>query len=133
MHAMQDFRKLSVWRKSHQLTLNVYKATQQFPKDELYGLASQIRRSAVSIPANIAEGCGRDGNADFARFLQIAVGPASELEYHLFLAHDLEFLAKPPWQELSDSVCEVKQMLASLIRKVRAAKGFLTAALQTDN
>jgi four helix bundle protein len=117
--AMQDFHKLNVWHKSHQLTLNVYLATRRFPKDELYGLTSQTRRAAASIPANIAEGCGRDGGADLARFLQIAIGSASELEYHLLLAHDLEFLNEIDWQELSRSVCEVKQMLASFIQKVR--------------
>jgi four helix bundle protein len=116
---MQDFRKLNVWRKAHQLTLSVYAATRRFPKDELYGMTSQTRRAAVSIPANIAEGCGRDGGADLARFLQIAVGSASELEYHLLLARDLQLLSDPIWQELSDLVCEVKQMLASLMKKVR--------------
>lgn len=119
---MQDFYKLNVWHKSHRLTLDVYAATRRFPKDELYGMTSQIRRSAASIPANIAEGCGRDGGADLARFLQIAVGSASELEYHLLLARDLEFLNDPGWRELTDAVCEVKQMLASLLRKVRPTK-----------
>jgi len=76
---VKDFRKLKVWEKSHHLTLAVYKATALFPKDELYGLTSQIRRSGVSIAANIAEGCGRAGDAEFARFLQIAMGSASEL------------------------------------------------------
>jgi four helix bundle protein len=116
---MQDFRKLNVWHKAHRLTLDVYSATRGFPKDELYGLTSQTRRAAVSIPANIAEGCGRDGGADLARFLQIAVGSASELEYHLLLARDLQILSDPTWQNLVAAVCEVKQMLASLINKVR--------------
>jgi len=119
---MQDFRKLNVWHKAHRLTLDVYTATHDFPRDELYGLTSQMRRAAASIPANIAEGCGRDGGADLARFLQIAAGSGSELEYHLLLARDLQFLSGSSWQELSAAVSEVKQMLASLMRKVKRAK-----------
>jgi four helix bundle protein len=120
---MQDFRKLNVWSKAHQLTLDVYTATRGFPKEECYGLTSQMRRAAASIPANIAEGCGRDGGADLARFLQIAFGSASELEYHLLLARDLHFLDDLAWRNLSKAVSEIKQMLASLLRKVKPAKG----------
>ncbi len=116
---MRDFHKLNVWHKSHQLTLDIYAATRQFPKDELYGLTSQSRRSAASIPANIAEGCGRDGDGDFARFLQIALGSASELEYHLLLACDLHLLDSQTHQRLTANVREVKQMLTSFIQKVR--------------
>ncbi|MGA9994068.1 MAG: four helix bundle protein, partial [Pyrinomonadaceae bacterium] len=89
---MRDFREFKVWVKSHDLTLEVYKVTAAFPKEELYGLTSQIRRASASIPANIAEGCGRSGNPELCRFLQISMGSASELEYHLLLAHDLKFL-----------------------------------------
>ena len=85
---MRDFRELKVWEKSHQLALEVYSATTKFPKEELYGLTSQVRRSAVSIPANISEGCGRDSPAELLRFCRIAMGSASELEYELLLAHD---------------------------------------------
>ena len=88
---MKDFRKQKVWGKAHDLALKVYRVTEAFPKTELFGLTSQIRRAGVSIPANIAEGCGRDTDADFARFLQIAMGSASELEYHLLLAHEWVF------------------------------------------
>ena len=116
---MQDFRKLKVWQKAHGLTLAVYEATRRFPNDELYGLISQSRRCAASIPANIAEGCGRGGGREFARFLQIASGSASELEYHLLLAHNLNFLAQPAYDRLTSGVCEVKRMLASLIQKVK--------------
>jgi four helix bundle protein len=77
---MKDFRELKVWQKSHQLTLDIYKATAPFPKDEQYGITSQIRRAAASVAANIAEGCCRGTDADFARFLQIAISSASELE-----------------------------------------------------
>ena len=84
---MKDFRQLKVWDKSHELALSIYRATKDFPKEELYGLTSQIRRASMSIPTNIAEGCGRNTDADFARFLQMAMGSASETEYHLLLAH----------------------------------------------
>lgn len=80
---MKDFRKLQIWEKSHVLVLSVYKQTKSFPKEELFGLTSQIRRAAASIPANIAEGCGRGSDAELARFAQISMGSASELEYHI--------------------------------------------------
>lgn len=117
---MKDFRELKVWEKAHQLTLDVYKATASFPKDEQYGLTSQIRRASASIPANIAEGCGRSGDAEFARFLQIAMGSASELEYHLLLAHDLKFLNTTDYERLSADTIEVKKMLSSLIQKIKS-------------
>lgn len=115
---MRNFRELKVWEKAHQLTLAVYKATKTFPKDELYGLTNQIRRSCNSIPANIAEGCGRKGEAEFARFLQIAMGSASKLEYHLLLAHDLTFLNIEDYEPLREEVIKVKRMLTSLIQKL---------------
>jgi len=117
---MKDFRELKVWEKAHNLALAVYKLTTTFPKDELYGLASQIRRSSASIPANIAEGCGRDGDAELARFLQIAMGSASELEYHLLLARDLNLLRGPDYEQLASDVTDVKRMLTSFIQKLRA-------------
>ena len=113
---MKDFRQLKVWEKSHQLALAIYKAT----KEELYGLTSQIRRSSMSIPTNIAEGCGRFTDADFARFLQMAMGSASETEYQLILARDLEFLPKDSYEKLHNEVEEVKRMLASLLKTLRA-------------
>jgi four helix bundle protein len=116
---MKDFRELKVWEKAHQLTLAVYQATAAFPKAELYGLTSQMRRSAASIPTNIAEGCGRGSDDDFRRFLQIAMGSASELEYHLLLSHDLGYLATTDCDHLSGTVIEVKRMLASLITKIK--------------
>ncbi len=117
---MRDFRTLTVWQKAHRLALAVYKATTTFPQAELYGLTSQIRRSCASIPANIAEGCGRRGDAELARFLQVAMGSASELEYHLLLAHDLGLLANSDYDGLSRGVTEVKRMLTSLIRTLKA-------------
>ena len=113
---MQDFKKLKVWEKGHALTLAVYRATARFPKEELYGLTSQIRRAAASVPANVAEGCGRGGRAELARFLVVAMGSASELEYHLLLAHDLEFLEQPEYAILQPQVIEIKRMLSSFIR-----------------
>ena len=117
---MKDFRKQKVWMKAHDLALEVYRVTEAFPKKELFGLTSQIRRAGVSIPANIAEGCGRDTDADFARFLQIAMGLASELEFHLLLAHDLGFLSDPDYERLNNQTIEVKQMLTSFIKKLKA-------------
>jgi four helix bundle protein len=117
---MKGFRELNVWKKAHQLTLKTYKATTTFPRDEIYGLTSQIRRSAVSIPANIAEGCGRNGDAELARFLQIAMGSASELEYHFLLARDLNLLNTSNYDQLTNEVIDVKRMLASFIKKLNA-------------
>ena len=117
---MRDFRKLQVWEKAHALTLAVYRVTAPFPKAELYGLTSQIRRASSSIPANIAEGCGRDGDAELRRFMQIAMGSASELEYHLLLAHDLGFLPDASYAVLERDVTEVKRMLTSFIQKLKA-------------
>jgi four helix bundle protein len=117
---LKDFRELKVWGKAHQLTLDVYRATMSFPKDEMYGLTSQIRRATSSIPANIAEGCGRGSNIDFARFLQISMGSASEVEYHLLLAADLNILTDTQHKQLELQVIEVKRMLSALIHKIKA-------------
>lgn len=116
---MQSFRDLKVWAKAHQLVLDVYRATASFPREELYGLTSQIRRSAVSVPSNIAEGCCRS-QGDFARFIQIAAGSASELEYQLLLAKDLGLLQIATFQALSDQTIEVKRMLAALLSRLTA-------------
>jgi len=115
---MQDFRKLNVWRKAHELTLAVYEVTRKFPGDERYGLTSQMRRCAASAAANICEGCGRNTGGDFARFLDIASGSASELEYHLLLARDLGYIENSAHERLTAETIEVKQMLASLTKKV---------------
>ena len=119
-HQMRDFRRLKVWEKAHGLSLAIYKATTAFPKQELFGLTSQLRRAAVSIPANIAEGCGRSGEPELARFLRIALGSASELEYHIILSTDLCYLNKSASQDLSKQVTDVKRMLTSLIQKLTA-------------
>ena len=117
---MKDFRQLKVWEKSHQLALAIYKVTAKFPKEELYGLTSQVRRASMSIPTNIAEGCGRNTDADFARFLQMAMGSTSETEYQLLLSLDLGFLNKEQYDKLNLDVTEVKHMLASLLKTIRA-------------
>jgi len=98
---MKDFRDLQVWHKAHELTQRVYRASTGFPKEEVYGIRAQLRRAAVSIPTNIAEGCGRGSDGDFARFLQIAMGFASEVEYLLLLSRELGYLQEsyPPLQE----------------------------------
>lgn len=97
-----------------------YKATQNFPTEEKFGLTAQMRRCAVSIPSNIAEGAGRRSDADFGRFLQIAFGSASELEYQTLLSRDLNLLMAPEADDLSARLDEVKRMLSALIKKLTA-------------
>jgi four helix bundle protein len=116
---MKDFRKLNVWEKGHLLALEVYNATRSFPKDELYGLTSQMRRASVSIPSNIGEGCGRGSDAELSRFCQISMGSASELEYQILLSRDLGYLEDPLYEKLTNMVIEVKRMLTSFIQKIR--------------
>ncbi|HEX8833384.1 MAG TPA: four helix bundle protein [Abditibacteriaceae bacterium] len=118
---MKNFRKLQVWEKSHLLTLSVYRHTEQFPAAGKFGLTSQIRRAASSVPANLAEGCGRAKNVEMARFCQIAFGSASELEYHLLPARDLGFLDEQSHTELDAQTTEIKRMLTGLIQKLKAA------------
>src|SRR5688572_7765678 len=117
---VRDFHKLKVWDKAHLVTLDVYRATKGFPREELYGLTSQIRRAAASVCANVAEGCGRRGGLEFARFLDIALGSASELEYHLLLAADLQLLDRETHTRLNSAVVQVKRMMAGLLRTLRA-------------
>ena len=117
---MQSFRSLRVWEKAHKLTLDIYTSSKTFPREEMYGLTSQMRRSSASVGMNIAEGCCRQGNVEMGRFLQIAMGSASELEYQLLLAHDLTYLQNPEYERLSARAVEVKRMLSSLMQKVKA-------------
>jgi four helix bundle protein len=116
---MRDFRDFKVWGKAHSLTLEIYRCTSSFPKIEMYGLTSQLRRASSSIPANIAEGCGRGGSKELCRFLQIGMGSASELEYHILLAHDLTYLPDLIYDPLQKRVVEVKQMLTALHRRIQ--------------
>ena len=115
---MKDYRNLRVWERSHRLTLQVYEATAKFPRFELYGLTSQLRRCSASIGANIAEGCGKRGNNEFHRYLQIALGSASELDYHLLLSRDLGFLADVDYRNLAKNLTELRKMMTSLLQKI---------------
>lgn len=116
----KDFRQLKVWQKSHQLALNLYQITASFPRAEAYGLTAQIRRAAVSIPSNLAEGCGRSGDAELARFCNIARGSASELEYQLLLAHDLNLIQLDDYEQLVQQTTDIKRMLTVFARKLKA-------------
>jgi four helix bundle protein len=116
---MKDFRDLKVWEKSHQFVLSLYAATATFPREEMYGLTSQLRRAVVSVPTNIAEGCGRGTDADFARFLQIAMGSACEAEYLLLLSRDLTYLGEAHYHRAAVAVTEIKRMLSALMQTVR--------------
>ena len=115
---MRNYRDLQTWNKAHQLTLELYKISRQFPKEEIYGLTSQLRRAASSIGANLAEGCGRQTNPEFARFVRIAMGSASELDYHLLLSRDLGFLESEAYEHSSRKLIEVRKMLSSLLSTV---------------
>lgn len=117
---MKDFRTLKVWQKSHSLTLSVYTVTKIFPKEELFGITSQLRRSIVSIPTNLAEGCGRGSDKDFKRFVQIAMGSASESEYLFLLSKDLEYISNEKYNKLLIEIQEIKKMLTSLISKLKS-------------
>ena len=116
---MQNFKDLKVWEKAHLSTLRVYDASRAFPKDKLYSLTNQLRRAASSIPANIAEGCGKNSQSEFAHFLNVALGSANESEYFLILAKDLHYLANEKFTDLSAPINEIKAMLISFIGKVR--------------
>ena len=115
---MQDFKKLKVWEKGHTLTLEIYKHTMSFPNSELYSLTIQLRKAAYSIPSNIAEGCGRDTDAELARFLRIAMGSANEVEYLVLLSKDLGYLKERNYINLIDIIIQTKKMLNSLIKKL---------------
>ncbi len=126
---MQNFRELNVWQKGHRLTLDVYKITVGFPQDERFGLTSQLRRACASICANLAEGCCRNSDKDFARFVDIGLGSASEVEYSLLLARDLSYLTETEYARLDERVQEVKRMLTGLNQRLRSksASSKLTA------
>jgi len=116
---MQDFRNLKVWQKAHLLTLAVYRATRSFPMEEKFGITSQLRRACASISANIAEGCARAGDLDFARFINMASASASETDYHLLLSRDLLYLDDSIYQPLYEQVSEIRRMLNSFERTLR--------------
>ena len=116
---LKDFKELKVWRKAHDVALGVYRVTRSFPVEERFGLTSQIRRAASSIGANIAEGCGRRSDGELTRFLQIARGSASELEYHLLLSRDLQMLSPENFRSLQQELTEVQRMLTALVQRVQ--------------
>jgi four helix bundle protein len=119
---MRNYMDLRVWEKAHELTLAAYRSTRSFPREERFGLASQIRRSCSSIPANLAEGCGRRSDGEMARFIQIAMGSEAELSYHLLLAKDLGFLRTTDHSKLSSELSEIMRMLSSLSQKLRRTR-----------
>jgi len=110
---MRNFQQLAIWQRSHQLTLKIYQITREFPKEELYGLISQIRRSSSSVPTNIAEGCGRNSLSELNRFLIIASGSASELHYQLMLSRDLNYISTQSFLELEGDLIQIKKMIYS--------------------
>lgn len=117
---MKDYRDLIVWQRSHALTLELYRATKNFPKDELFGLTSQLRRAVSSIPANIAEGCGRDGDAELKRFLNIALGSACEVDYFILLATELAYIDTEQGRRLAVEALEIRRMLGTFVQKLKA-------------
>ena len=117
---MRDFKDLIVWQTSHKIALDIYRITKSFPKDELYGLTSKFRRSSVSIAANIAEGCGKNGDIEIARFFQISMGSACETEYYLILSKDLAFISEEDFKLILEKIIEVKKMLSKFIIKLRS-------------
>ncbi len=115
---MRNFQELSIWQKSHLLTLKIYSSTHNFPKDEMFGIISQMRRSSSSVPTNIAEGCGRNSNAEMKRFLIIATGSLSELEYQLILSKDLLYLSETSSKDLQNELIEIRKMIYSFIKNL---------------
>lgn len=118
---MRNYKELQVWERSHKLTLEVYRLTKYFPKEELFGLVSQMRRCAVSIPANIAEGCGKNSEKDLLRFLQISLGSLMELDYYIILAKDLEYISNDKSSQMSEELTQLRKMLITFMKKVGAS------------
>ncbi len=115
---MRDYTLLTSWQKSHSLTLKIYKLTSTFPKEEMYGLSSQMRRPSSSIPTNIAEGCGRNSTAELNRFFVIAAGSSSELEYQLLLSKDINYIDINTYNELKSEVVQIRKMIYSFCAKL---------------
>ena len=116
---MRDFRKYNIWELSHKLTLDIYTVSREFPQNESYSIVSQIRRASASIPTNIAEGCGRDSDAEFNRFLTIALGSASEVEYQLILSKDLNYINETSFINLTEEINIIKRKIYSLKQKLK--------------
>ena len=111
---MRDFKKYDIWKLSHAFTLKIYDITKSYPKDEVYGIISQIRRASSSIPTNISEGCGRDSDAEFNRFLTIALGSTSEVEYLIILSKDLNYIDENSFITLHEEINIIKRKIYSL-------------------
>ena len=120
---MRNYRELEVWQKSHKLTLELYRISRSFPKEETYGLTSQLRRAAVSVGANLAEGCGRRTSPELARFVRIAMGSASELDYHLLLCRDFDFVTESQYGRSVAELTRVRKMLSALLASIEAKLG----------
>ena len=118
---MKDYKKYLVWQKSHQLTLDVYKLSAKYPREETFNLVSQIKRSSSSIATNIAEGCGRKSDKDFSRFLYISFGSANELEYQMLLSKDLDFISAEDYEKIQLQTEEIKKMLSALIKTLNVS------------
>ena len=116
---MQNYQDLKVWQKSHQFVLSVYQLTNDFPKNEIFGLTSQMRRATVSISANLAEGCGKNSTLDIANYSQISLGSLHETEYYLLLSKDLHYISIEIFEKRNSEIREIKAMLISLIKRVR--------------
>lgn len=124
---VRDFKDLRVWQSSHELALELYRASLKFPRQEMYGLTNQLRRAASSVGANLAEGCGRQTDAEMGRFVRIAMGSASELEYHLLLARDLQYFDGETWKRLQARLTSVRKMLAAFLLTLEAAAATKTS------
>jgi four helix bundle protein len=118
--AMKNYRELKIWQRSHIFTVLLYQVTKKFPRDEVFALTSQMRRASVSIPANIAEGCGREGDAELKRFLTIALGSACEVDYYVLLAWELGYLDDSSRQSLAAEIMEIRRMLGTFVQKLKA-------------
>lgn len=118
---MKDFRSLLVWEKAHTLVLKIYKITESFPKHEVYGITSQVRRAAVSVPTNIAEGCGKDTDAELKRYCLMAMGSSSELEYLLLLSQNIGYLSEENYHSLQVELIEIRKMLNAFIQKLKGS------------
>ena len=117
---MRDFQQLEFWQRSHKLTLQVYNLTRSFPKEEIYGLISQMRRSASSVSTNIAEGCGRNSSMELKRFLIIVAGSTSELQYQFILSKDLGYITELIFKELFDEILQIRKMIYSYCERLKA-------------
>jgi four helix bundle protein len=116
---MIDYHNIKVWQKEHKFVLEVYEITAKFPSEEKYGLANQLRRASVSVPSNIAEGCGRGGRTELRQFMNVSLGSASEVEYQLFLAFELGYIGPNIYFSLNDKVVELKKMLAAYVKQIQ--------------